>query len=517
MAVLASAAVWIDLGPINKFHNGDTIVPVLASLYKWTPFYWEQNRLGMFLALVASPFKHPMVNMLVQYGLAAWMGLSVFFLSARYVMGKGPWVAAGAIGAAICLVAGKVYVWWGVLMGHHEYGTSLALGLAGLLLLERAAGRKGWPSATLGGLCVLLASWVNMAVFATLLPLVVTKHIISRLKNRPPRCATEYRRQRPGLAKTIRSALSSATAWQVAALIASTAGVYALAEVVPYRSAYKVLPLREWAYTWLGLWQSVSAAFSPTSWLAGGALLGLCAAGVFFAKSRKDALLAGLAAAAPLLAGALGNCLLMGSLDWPRLNLYAYRYLIPSIVLLFIAAGAFGSAVVLRGLGPMATRIVSWLLVGGFAAAIVAISPAPSLARVRSNLDLTMGRLTQEVLSAKCTHIMGNYWRVWPGVFHANLVNYERGRRTVIWGIAHRCAPTRDLWFNVPPDQIRVAAIIGDEQDCQWDQMFYHTWPLVKESQLTKIVVYRPAQSVLPARPAGKPPPRMPASRPDSP
>ncbi len=33
-------AIVIDLGSIHRHHHGDSLVPVLVSLYRWTPFYW---------------------------------------------------------------------------------------------------------------------------------------------------------------------------------------------------------------------------------------------------------------------------------------------------------------------------------------------------------------------------------------------------------------------------------------------------------------------------------------------
>jgi hypothetical protein len=494
LAVMAIVAAWIDLGPIHKFHNSDTLVPVLASLYRWTPFYWGQNRLGALLPLLACPFKHPMVNMLVQYGLATWLALSAFFLGARYVMGKGPWLAAGAIGAAIYIIPGIEWTRFVLLMGHHEYGTSLAIGLAGLLILDRPIDRRRWPIAALGCLCFLLASWVNMAVVATLLPIVLTRDIIRGANNVTPQSRAQGSAPRPGLAQRVGSALVCATARRVGALSASIAAAYALSKVAPYRAAYKLDPLGEWGHTCLRMWQEAWGYIDPACWLAAGALVLLCAAVALCAKSRKQALLAGLAAAAPFVAGALGNCLMMGATNWPRQNDYAARYLTPSFTMLFLATGAFSSAAVLRLPRPVVQRVANWLLVVALAAVMIVMYPAPSLAKVRSALDGRTGSLTQEVLAAKCTHIMGSYWNVWAGVFHANLVNYERGRRgrrSIIWGIANRAGPTLDQWSNVPIDQVRVAEPIGDEKDSQWAQDAYRVWPLVKDSQLTKINVYR--------------------------
>ena len=48
-------APWMDLSPLHRFHDSDSLVPVLMSLQRWTPFYWEQNRFGSLLPLLAVP------------------------------------------------------------------------------------------------------------------------------------------------------------------------------------------------------------------------------------------------------------------------------------------------------------------------------------------------------------------------------------------------------------------------------------------------------------------------------
>ncbi len=77
-----AAAICIDLtAAFQRWQDGDTLIPVLSSLYAWTPFYWSQDRLGMLVPLLATPFKHPLTNLLVQNGLTIFgclMTLVVF-------------------------------------------------------------------------------------------------------------------------------------------------------------------------------------------------------------------------------------------------------------------------------------------------------------------------------------------------------------------------------------------------------------------------------------------------------
>ena len=82
---------------------------------------------------------------------------------------------------------------------------------------------------------------------------------------------------------------------------------------------------------------------------------------------------------------------------------------------------------------------------------------APSLSRARADIDRTLGARTADVVGAGCTHVAGDFWTVWPMVFHANLVLYERGEPRVVWGVAHNSVATTDLWTRTPAGRMRVA------------------------------------------------------------
>src|ERR1700684_2175795 len=65
-AVIVVTGSWISLGKFQQNQNADSIVPVLVSLQHWKPFYWETNRYGMLVPLLAIPFRHPLVNLIFQ-------------------------------------------------------------------------------------------------------------------------------------------------------------------------------------------------------------------------------------------------------------------------------------------------------------------------------------------------------------------------------------------------------------------------------------------------------------------
>ena len=73
----AAAAVWIAFSGIHRLHNSDSLMFGLASVYAWTPFFWEQDRVGMLVPLVASSLPDPVLNLVLQIGLTAFAGLCV--------------------------------------------------------------------------------------------------------------------------------------------------------------------------------------------------------------------------------------------------------------------------------------------------------------------------------------------------------------------------------------------------------------------------------------------------------
>ncbi len=100
LAVCAGVATWIDFSTLHRYHNGDALIPTLVSLYRWTPFYWGQDRLGMILPLLAMPFRNPLTNLLVQMGLSTFAALVSMCLLVRYTLPRGLWQLAALLSAA---------------------------------------------------------------------------------------------------------------------------------------------------------------------------------------------------------------------------------------------------------------------------------------------------------------------------------------------------------------------------------------------------------------------------------
>jgi len=178
------------------------------------------------------------------------------------------------------------------------------------------------------------------------------------------------------------------------------------------------------------------------------------------------------------------------------LNCCCSRYTHPSF---FLIQGALAIVAV----GPVAPAVVGRLSRYSYILAALTLSMAalssyhsPSLKKVRSDLDLTLGSRTSDILAARCTHVAGDYWKVWPAVFHANLVLHEQGESRTVWGISLCSTPTRPQWQALPLEEIRVAVSADDGQNAEtWLQAF-HFPPMVEVERHPTIYVLRPAAVV---------------------
>ncbi|MCM2335078.1 MAG: hypothetical protein NDI82_14180, partial [Anaeromyxobacteraceae bacterium] len=67
---------------------------MLVSLQRWTPFYWDQERYGMLVPLLALPVRDPLWNLLLQRGLLVLGGLAAVVLLARHALPDRDWPVA---------------------------------------------------------------------------------------------------------------------------------------------------------------------------------------------------------------------------------------------------------------------------------------------------------------------------------------------------------------------------------------------------------------------------------------
>jgi hypothetical protein len=472
----ALAAVWIDLGVIHAYHQADTLIPVLVSLYHWTPFYWEQGRLGMLVPLLATPFTHPLVNLLVQVGLGILGGLAAVVLVARLAVRDPIWpvVAGGAVALLLAVVPFRVQATYFLAQ---PYGVSLALCAGGLLLVARRDGRPpGRWRLALGLALVCAAHWVNAAVGLPIAVLVLVRALATR--------------QRPLAGEPAVALLLLATGLAVGVALQQTLGGRGA-------TGLTVIPLDTWPEGWrrllAGTWRMLGPHVGPTV-LAGAALAGLAL--LVVPPARR-----GLRVALPAMLGGTAAALVsggaMGTLGWVAENRFSWRYMLPSALFL-------GIAVVAWIIAPLAAWRSPQLRAGAQVVALALVllgvarhAAVPSLAEVRRALDEKLGERTADVLKAGATHVAGHYWRVWPAVFHANLALHERGERRVVWGLTWRSRPAWKRWRGMPAEDVRVALAPG-EPDVPFYLEIYGLAPVVVVEKHATIWLVRPTRGLRP-------------------
>ena len=489
LALCALAALWIDLTGIHAEQHADSLVPVLVSLYRWTPFYWGLDRIGMLAPLVALPIKHPLANLLVQDSLYIFGSLAGLVMLARYVLRDATYPLVGMLCIAAFIGLTPSYYRFHFLIDT-QYGLWLSLGLGGLLLLEaNSQGRISLPR-RLGAIVLLtLAHWCYCTASLFLGPLVVLRWLLFR---RVP----AHLPGRMLFGEVAASLTSLAFAFAVGLL---------LMRLAPASSTnFGTLPLRAWPETLYQLLNTTWENLAPQWWP-----VICCSAGVFGLllawRSRAwRALLAARRAAAVLLGAALLIALFMATRQWVPENGYRIRFLfIPALfiqaALLALAAAACASRwphVVRRLNLPLGAALMSL--------AIGCALGRPSLAQVRGGLAQrelptdAEGRpaviRTEELLAARCTHIAGNYWQVWPAVFRANLALFERGEQRVIWGLTLRSDATTAFWKAVPRSETRIAVFARGDEEANTYLADFGFLPLVPCEWRASIVVLEPAE-----------------------
>jgi hypothetical protein len=429
LVITALMATWITFSSIHRYQTADTLLPVLVSVLKWTPFYWGQDRFGMLIPLLAAPIHSPFANLLFQTWLGSFAGLFATFLILRYALGNGPTgLVCGAVVnlTALILLPAQVQCDWFV----EPYAPALTLAVSAFLLLEKPTTTR-WVVAIV---LTILAHWVNVSAFTLLAPLVILHYLTQKQES-------DLNRVLPCLA------------------IGATAGLLIM-RASHYRGVTDVGldPARVWLSAWTHQVQAIFKLGTPhllilLVWVAPAAAV------VLFRLIRPDIDTKSLGAAVMLGASGVVNWLFMGTLVWIRLNLYSIRYTLPALLFCVCAVVVLQVSFLQTFVGTKGVFVILSLLTF---AAIGYKYGRPSLAEVRNLINQQFGRMTEDILSSKATLVAGDYWSVWPAVFHANLTLYERGEREAVYGLTERSSVTTPFWSQMPEGELCVAAPLGD-------------------------------------------------------
>jgi len=466
LPALLIAATLVNLGTFHRDEQGDSIVPILVSLQKWTPFYWEQDRFGMMLPLLASPIRNALWNLLLQRELALLAGLSAIGLMARWAFPDRrvwPWVAL--LGPTLYLGLVPSPQRFSYLSGEQPYGVSLALGLAALLLTSpgffpshRASLRAVRLLAAAG--LMVLAHWVNTGLVLALLPLIGFKALFDGPGLAP--AASPGRSVGRWLLGHLRGVFGK----ELAVLAVGASAGYVFTRASLYRATQlNPIPLREWPHAWEQLASTLSLAYSPRTWIFLLLSLAVVGAGVLRLRHSSEGT-AVLRRSAALLLAAAFYTLAIGTLKWLKFNEYQPRYVQPGMVMAQVAL--LGPAVMAFAGGAawnLARRALGPALALPALAALHSYG-APSLQGPREDL-LRMTPLVKDVLATGCTHIAGDYWTVWPAVYLSVLARQEQGEQVPTWGVTFRGSPTSGLALATPRQHLCIVVPFGQEAEAQ--------------------------------------------------
>jgi hypothetical protein len=497
----------------------DSIVPVLVSLYKWTPYYWECNRIGMLVPLLAMPFKHPLTNLLVQSGLVLFAAFAVLFLLPRYLLRTRSWPIVGILASALFLLLSSRDRLAVNTFGQPHYAVGLALALGAVLLTEVGPdGRVCWLRLPAALVLVLLAHWANSACVFFLGPLVALRGLLTAKR------ATTEKNGPDGSAAArvwiwIRRSTHRETVLALGVLAAGAAGCALLRLLTPVSEdpvSNGFMRWQKWTTGWAELayttWRDI---FLP-SWIKALALIVGASLALAVRAVRRQAG-APLRMVLALLIGGLVYGLFMGTLKWVELNHFCYKYMIPLVFFADVALAIAVAAPLLGVLRPRTHKVVGLLAVPALLLLVAGVHGKPSRSRARADLarspwDPDVVTQAQDLVDMRATHLVGSYGHVWMRVFHANLLLYERGEERIIWGVTGRCIPTWHQWGRMPPEDLCVAAIAADLEVNGEADGFLRAYfpPLTLVDKRRQVCVFRPSDEVpLPSRPGHPAPVRI--------
>jgi hypothetical protein len=416
----AVLAMWCGLGRLHYVHNADSLLLVLVSLQKWTPFFWHQDRYGMLVPLLARPIHDPLLNLLFQGWLTTTAGiLAPFLLAVFFGVRRGTAAVAGLATALLLFVMKPVTrLDWLV---SQPYGLSLSLGFGGLLFAER---RDAFSIAS-SVVFLSLAHWVNLGVVLVLAPAVA-------LRWRP------------------RALLPLATAVGVGILIQHVGGPTELSFGATDTGVAPTQLLRSWKSIASGAAIYLSHP-TVTAVMAGISLLGLwrvpSSSGLSNTGIRAMALTA------------LVYFVATASIRHVAANDFNIRYFYPALVMCLtvtaaLVCGALHAHPRLRDCASGAMLVV----------AVAQAFGAPAPMKIEKTLDMQFGDMTAVVVTTNASVIAGSYWSVWPAVFHANLSSYRRSSSRQVYGLAYRSDVTDGLW-SAGHERVRMVARSNEDAD----------------------------------------------------
>lgn len=405
-----AAAMAIALSSYHEHLNADTLITYLVSLIKWTPFYWGQDRYGMLIPGLTAWIKIPILNMVVQSAMHVATSFVTFFLLAK-ALKFTHWIEAGALAAIFYCALSGVGDFVSFFSPWQIYTPAMMFGLLALWCAE-----KSWIASLL---CLIIAQWCNFSVNILLAILILALSLEQLGRD-------GWKVWRKGL---IRHALllgaSSIVGYFLRLPFATTGS-----------SAYSMASWKEGLTGWIEMLVNYRNMTQYSMWML---LLppALVLVVRFIWRVQFDPRQVRTAVAALVALWLYG--FVIGASVFAKLSGYPPRYLIPSIVIWLVVWAGFVVQLV------PTDWIASKRLRGVFAMMILATIMVrfglPSMYAVERALNRRLGPAYEEVQKANCTHVVGDYYRVWENVFYS----YIKGEH-ILWGITFRSEVTYDKW-----------------------------------------------------------------------
>jgi hypothetical protein len=472
----------MDFSRFQHHHHADSLVPILCSLDRWTPFYWGEARYGMLVPLIARPISDPLANLLVQVGINIALGFCAFALLARYLLPDDQdWVLPAAISASLFIALASENERFDI-FATQPYAASIAVGLSGLWLIRAGPSGRFALRAAAAAVLLGLAEWINVGAMLVLGPLAVARLIVDT----GPQPGGWKNAPRGLLGIVLLFCWTFASQSLGKSLSGTDVGPGEWADRVQWLPRERVWIEAFWRQLHLHHWEACALTAA-----------GLGVASLLLPMFRRGAK-ARLVAAGALAAVAVSNFLATGLLDWVQENAFALRYALPAMLVAGVALGQLAAILLdaIRALKGTFLPISAWL---GVAAAVGISYGLPGPGHVESAFDspwhpsaVSWTAAAHEVISSDATHVTGNYWEVWPVVFRSRWLRYQHGSSDPVFGLAHRSEPTLGMARSVPLERTRVAVVRARGGGLGYASALlgYTRWELVERRSL--IDVWRP-------------------------
>lgn len=448
---LLLAAAALATGDALQAHaSADTLFWTLGGKLEPTPFFWGTDRNGQLTSWLVRGIPGWTEDQVAQLTLSLAGTLAAPGLIAILLL--GPRAASPAMLATLAWLLVMPASGFMMMAGQLQIGLSLALGVAGLLLLAPpdapAPPWAAWASRSGGMALVALSLFVNEASLAVLGPLaLVPADGDPDPGGAPPR----------PWARVLTALLVLGLAWLATRALGRAYGT-------PSSTLRSLLPPARWpeSLATLAVHSFDGLGGAAATWVT------LLATGAALAPRRDPRVRrAGLRAAGIALAtGALASGALAitthvaANQGHPRYGSFAALLTVAAWAALLVAAGTPAAPPAPPAPPPPAPRLP--LLAALLAAVALALHGPPSVARVRAGYEARWGARTDRLEALGATRVAGDYWQVWPLVFWANYRAVRRGEAPRVRGWAERSEDDRRRRDRVDPARDRVAVIPPD-------------------------------------------------------